>query len=108
MEKYRVNPDYIMRKIAGESVLIMIRQENGGMNGMFLVNETFAFLWDQFTVPNTLDNVFEAAILKFADNDHSLRQDILAFVDQSRVAGMLWRCKDETYMGNAKGGAAEI
>ena len=43
--RYRTNPDFILRKISGEAVLVPTGDSVFG-NSMISVNETFTYLWE--------------------------------------------------------------
>ena len=53
--RYRTNPDFILRKISGEAVLVPTGDSVFG-NSMISVNETFTYLWELFS-ENTVDKL---------------------------------------------------
>ncbi len=88
-KRYRANPDYLLREIAGESILVPVN-ENGAMtNCMFSMNETSLFLWKQFQKPNTIDGVVMQAMQEFNGTKEVLERDIRAFVTDYLSAGLL-------------------
>lgn len=88
-KRYRANPDYLLREIAGESILVPVN-ENGAMtNCMFSMNETSLYLWKQFQKPNTIDGVVMQAMREFNGTREVLERDIRAFVTDYLSAGLL-------------------
>jgi hypothetical protein len=43
---YSKNPDVVFRKIAGEFILVPIRQKAIDLKSVFTLNETGAFVWE--------------------------------------------------------------
>ena len=55
---YRTNPDFILRKISGEAVLVP-PGDTGFGNSMISVNETFTYLWELFSEPMTIPEALQ-------------------------------------------------
>lgn len=53
----RRNEDYIVRKIAGEEILIPSGGAAAQLNGMVSLNELAAFLWEQLKEPRDLEEL---------------------------------------------------
>lgn len=51
--KFYRNPDFILREIGGESLLVPVGQNNAFDNSMITLNETFVYLWKLFQKPIT-------------------------------------------------------
>jgi hypothetical protein len=60
---YSKNPDIIFRRIAGEFILVPIRQKAVDLKSVYTLNETGAFIWELIdgvkTVPQIKDKVAE-------------------------------------------------
>lgn len=77
---YRTNSQFILREIAGESVLIPIGANNPMGGQTLLLNDTCCFLWKQFQSPTTVQTAIENAKQVYSDIDNELEQQIKEFV----------------------------
>ena len=53
IKKYRANPDFLLREVAGEAVLIPIGEAGVFENSVISLNDTCSFLWKLFQEPRT-------------------------------------------------------
>lgn len=86
--KYRTNPDFILRRIAGDAVLIPTGDTGVG-NGMMEVNETFCFLWELFSQSASINDAIQKANAQYVDPDDQMETHIRAFVRDCLEFGML-------------------
>lgn len=86
--KYRTNPDFVLRKIAGDAVLIPTGDTAVG-NSMLEVNETFCFLWELFSQSATVTEAVEKVHEVYDDPDKQIESHIVAFVRDCLKFGML-------------------
>ena len=85
---YRTNPDFVLRKISGEGVLVPTGDSVFG-NSMISVNETFAYLWEIFGEPVTIPEVLAKAKEDFEDPSGEMEAQILSFVAECVHYGMI-------------------
>ena len=82
--RYQVNPNFVLREIAGEALLVPVGEPGMFVNSMVSLNVTSLFLWKQFTKPNTIDNVIRQAQEAFDDPsgkmEDEIRQCVLEYV----------------------------
>ena len=64
-KKYRINPDFILREIAGEYTIIPTGGNNVFSNAVMAPNETAVFLWEAFQQPSTIQDVVVEAMQKY-------------------------------------------
>lgn len=88
-KSYKVNGNYLLRKIAGEAVLIPVGSGSEQLNGIITLNETFQFIWKQFQQPHTINDVVAAARQEYDDVDDRIEKDICRFVEESLQYGFL-------------------
>lgn len=86
--RFRTNPDFLLREIGGEAVLIPLVSEGPLVNAVITLNDSGLWLWKQFETPRTIDEVLQQARAEFTD-DGSMEQDIYEFVIAHRQAGLL-------------------
>lgn len=86
--RYRTNPNFVLRQIAGDAVLIPTGDTAMG-NSMMEVNETFCFLWELFSQTATIAEAVEKANEVYSDPDKQMEGNITAFVRDCLKYGML-------------------
>ena len=82
-KKYRINPDFILREIAGEYTIIPIGDNNVFSNAVMAPNETAVFLWEAFQQPSTIQDVVVEAMQKYDVTEEQIYKSISNFVKQS-------------------------
>lgn len=82
-KKYRINPDFILREIAGEYTIIPIGGNNVFSNAVMAPNETAVFLWEAFQQPSTIQDVVVEAMQKYDATEEQIYNSIRNFVKQS-------------------------
>ena len=82
-KKYRINPDFILREIAGEYTIIPIGGNNVFSNAVMAPNETAVFLWEAFQQPSTIQDVAVEAMQKYDVTEEQIYKSISNFVKQS-------------------------
>lgn len=87
--RYIVNPNFILREIAGEAVLVPVGDTGIFENSMITLNESCQYLWKQFQTSKTLEEVMEKAREDYDDPDGVMEAEIKGFVEDSLRAGML-------------------
>lgn len=90
--RWRANDNFLLRTIAGESVLIPIGEVHDPRfeNCMISVNETTAFLWEFFSeTPRTEEEAVEAAEAAFDAPEGMIAQHIHEFVTVYDDLGLL-------------------
>lgn len=80
---YVASEDYILRRIAGESVLVSLADNDYLGNSILSVNETFGFLWELYQEPRTLAEAIDLAREEYEDPENRL---------EGHVRGFLWQC----------------
>ena len=82
-KKYRINPDFILREIAGEYTIIPIGGDNVFSNAVMAPNGTAVFLWEAFQQPSTIQDVAVEAMQKYDVTEEQIYKSICTFVKQS-------------------------
>ena len=57
--RYQANPNYILREIAGEYILVPTGRELENFNGLATMNETGVFLWKLLEEKNSLEEIVD-------------------------------------------------
>lgn len=88
-KRYQANDNYILREIAGESILVPVGEGAEQLNGMLTLNETFRFLWEIFQEPRTIQEAIAAATEQFDGEENRIEKDIRDYVEASLHYGFL-------------------
>ena len=81
--RFKANPDFILREIAGEYTIIPTGGDNVFSNAIMAPNETAVFLWEAFQQPSTIQDVAVKAMQEYDVTEDQIRRSIFNFVKQS-------------------------
>ncbi len=85
----RAVKDFIMREIAGETILIPSGSAAKKFNGLITVNELGAFIWNALSEDLTLDALTERITEAYEVDAATARADASEFLDELRQVGAL-------------------
>ena len=89
IKKYRANPDFLLREVAGEAVLIPVGEAGVFENSVISLNDTCSFLWKLFQEPRTEEEVIAEAKTEYSDPDGEMEQGIRDFIREYLQYGLL-------------------
>ena len=87
--RFRANPDFILREIAGEAVLIPVGEAGIFENSLISLNDTCSFLWKLFQTPGTAEDVIAQAKEEYEDPEGEMEQGIYSFIEDYVKYGLL-------------------
>lgn len=87
--KFKANPDFLLREVAGEAVLIPIGEAGVFENSVISLNDTCSFLWKLFQEPRTEEEVIAEAKKEYSDPDGEMEQGIRSFIEEYVKYGLL-------------------
>lgn len=79
-KRYRANPDYIVRQIAGEYLLVEVSENGASQNKMMMFNETGNFIWEELQEALTIEELVDRASTAFQIADQNILEQITEFV----------------------------
>jgi hypothetical protein len=85
----RAAKDYIMREIAGETILIPSGAAAQKFNGLITVNELGAFIWNALGENITIDALIDRITEVYDVDAETARADAVAFLEELRRVGAL-------------------
>ena len=85
----RAVKDFIMREIAGETILIPSGSAAKKFNGLITVNELGAFIWNALSEDLTRDALTERITEAYEVDAATARADASEFLDELRQVGAL-------------------
>jgi hypothetical protein len=86
---YRKDPVIVARQIAGEMILVPIRQNVGDLDSIFLLNETARFAWQLFDGVLSLADIRRQITEEFDVAELPAGQDLLELVAHLERVGAL-------------------
>lgn len=79
-KRYKANPDFLLREIGGEAVLVPLGDVGVFENTMLSLNETCAFLWKAFQSPKTAQEAIDEAKEAYDGDASEIEQGVLSFI----------------------------
>ena len=85
----RAAREYLMREIAGETILIPSGSAAMKFNGLVTVNELGGFIWNVLAEDVTIEQIVNRITAEYEVDAETARIDALAFLDELRQVGAL-------------------
>lgn len=89
VRKFKANPNFLLREVAGEAVLVPVGEAGIFENSVISLNETCRFLWQLFQQPRTEEDVITEARKEYSDPDGEMEQGIKDFIREYLKYGLL-------------------
>lgn len=89
IRRFRANPDFLLRDVAGEAVLVPVGEAGVFENSVISLDETSRFLWQVFQPPRSAEEAIEEAKEVYSDPDGEMEQGIRDFIEEYVRYGLL-------------------
>ena len=76
-QRYKKDPSMVSREIAGEAILVPIRQNVGDLESIYTLNETAARVWELIDGKNTVRDIRDAIVTEFAVDEDEAEDDLV-------------------------------
>jgi len=86
---YRQQDDVVIRRIAGETLLIPIRQHLADLQRVFVLNETGVVIWESLDGRTPISHIARRLQEKFEVPEAEAEADVQAFCRELNAAGLL-------------------
>jgi len=86
---YQRNPSFVYRNIAGESILVPIRQHVADLQSIYVLNSVGAFIWNDLDGQRNVQQIKQALLDTFDVSDEAGEADMIAFLDQLMSIGAI-------------------
>ena len=80
----RIKKELIKRQIAGDTILVPVGQAVYQSNGLFVLNEVGAFLWDLLPEAETSEDLCRKILAEYEVEEETARNDVEAFLEMLR------------------------
>lgn len=88
-ERFRQDPTIVSRDIAGEMVLVPIRQKAGDLESVYTLNTTASFVWERLNGERTLEEIKEELLERFEVDEDEAERDMVELVAQLESIGAI-------------------
>ena len=85
----KVKDGFVLRKVAGNYIIIGAGEEAVDFNGMITVNETGAFLWNLLSEDITVDELLSALLKEYDIDENTAKADIDEFITKLKEGELL-------------------
>ena len=88
-ERYRKDPSLVARNIAGEVILVPIRQNAGDLESVYTLNETASFVWERLDGQRTLGEIKRELLDAFEVDEPDAERDLIELLEQLTGIGVV-------------------
>lgn len=85
----KTNSEYMLREIAGESVLIPTGSASQKLNGMIRLTETAAFIWKRVDDSADLEEIITKVRETFDVDEETAKRDVYGFLYELYIRDMV-------------------
>lgn len=85
----KTNKEYMLREIAGETVLVPTGSASQRLNGMIRLTESAAFIWKQVDTAADLEEIVARVQDEYEVDEDTARRDIYGFLRELYVRGIV-------------------
>lgn len=85
----KTNKEYMLREIAGETVLVPTGSASQKLNGMIQLTESVAYIWKQVDTAADLEEIVARVQDEYEVDEDTARRDIYGFLRELYVRGIV-------------------
>ena len=85
----KIKDGYILRQVAGNSIVIAVGEEALNFNGMITINGAGTFLWQKLSEGATEEELVEAMLSEYEIDAETAKQDIGDFIAKLKSADLI-------------------
>jgi hypothetical protein len=83
-DRLEQDPSVVSRQIAGETILVPIRQNMGDLESVYTLNEVGSRIWGLLEASRTLGDIRDRLLEEFVAEPAEVERDLVTFLDQLR------------------------
>lgn len=92
---YAKEKDYVMREIAGETIVVPVRSTAGELDSIYTMNEVGTLIWKLIDGQRSMDQIVEAVCNTYFVSAEEAAKDIVEFLASLHRAGLIHPSIDE-------------
>ena len=85
----KTHPDFILRQIVGENILVPCGEKAKRLNGLINLNSTAAFIWQNLNDVKNLDELTARVMENFEIDEETARRDVNGLTAELILMGMV-------------------
>lgn len=85
----KIKAGYLLRDIAGQTIVVPIGAEAIKFNGIVTLNKTGKLLWNALLSEQSMDGLVQVLLNQFEVDETTALTDVLAFVEKLKKANLL-------------------
>ena len=82
INKMKIKEGFVVREIAGQSIVIALGEASKNFNGMIKLNETGRIIWDMLGTGAERDEIIEKILEEYDIDRDTVSADVDKFVDK--------------------------
>lgn len=79
-----IRKELIKRQVAGDTILVPVGQSVYNSNGLFVLNEVGAFLWDLLPEARTAEDLCRSVLTEYEVEEETAMADVQEFLEHLR------------------------
>ena len=84
-----IKKELIKREIAGDTILVPVGKTVLDSNGLFVLNELGAFIWELIPNVDTEEEICKAVLTEYEAQPQEVVQDVKAFLEKLEQLGII-------------------
>lgn len=85
----KLNQEFVLRNIAGDSILVPVTGIDNKFDGLITLNETGIFIWKQLEAGKDADGIVAALLEEYEVSEEQARKNVTDILSQLTVLGIL-------------------
>ena len=85
----KIKNGFVVRSIAGESVVVALGESSKNFNGIIKLNDTGRFIWDKLSQGTEMEELVEAILSEYEIDRETAEADARVFVDTLMGANII-------------------
>ena len=86
---YSRNHDIVNRTIAGETILVPIKNHTGNLGSIYTLNEVGGLIWGMIDGDTSIQKIVESVVATYQVNVDEALQDVSIFLTNLESAGLI-------------------
>ncbi len=83
------NKNFILRKVAGESILVPAGEATKNFNGLFSPNRTAVFIWEHIDEVTDTEEMVRLVLEHFDVEEETARTDVEGLIKEMKLLGFV-------------------
>ena len=88
-QRFQKDTSIVSQEIAGEVILVPVRQSVGELDSIYTLNETAAYTWSLIDGQRTLEEIHQQIVAEYDVDEDVTRQDLLELVEMLKHIGAI-------------------